>query len=106
VCGAILANNLYIKSTTQFICECVGEEFERDPFSAVEKLEKFWEKNHPIVGLSVGYKEIDRISDLIIDLKIYQELENHPEIMRTRELIIESAKDISRLERFELENLV
>ncbi len=107
VCGAIFLNNRYIKSTADFICECVSEDaFERDPSAAIEKLDKFWEKNHPIVGLSVGYKELDRMSDLIIDLRIYHELGNAEEIKRVCALIVECADEISRLEKFELENLL
>ena len=107
MCGVIFANNVYIKKTADFICECVSEEeFEKNPSSAIERLDEFWEKNHPIVSLSVGYKELDRMSDLIIDLRLYFELGNSSEVKRARELIIESANEISRLEFFHLENLL
>ena len=107
MCCIIFANNIYIKETAEFICECVSEgEFERDPSESIQKLDEFWQKNHPIVGLSVGYKELDRMSDLIIDLKVYHELGNTAEVLRVRALIIETADEISRLEKFELENLL
>ena len=106
ICAIIIVNNLYIKNTAEYICECVSDdEFESDPEKAIKKLDEFWEKNHPIVGLSIGYKELDKMSDLIIDLKIYFELENAPETKRIRALIVEAANEISRLERFDLENL-
>ena len=77
MCTAIVFNNLYIKNAAKFIEACVSdEEFERDPEAAIEKLDDFWQKNHSIVGLSVGYKELDRLSDLIIDLRVYTELHN------------------------------
>ena len=107
ICGVIITNNVYIKKTADYICECVGEDvFERDPISAIEKLDDFWEQNHPIVSLSVGYKELDRMSDLIIDLRIYHELGNAEEVTRVRALILETADEISRLEKFKLENLL
>ena len=107
LCTIIFANNIYIKRTAGFICKCVSEDvFEKDPLLATEKLDEFWRKNHPIVGLSVGYKELDRMSDLIIDLRIYIEIGNESEIKRIRALIAEGANEISRLEFFKLENLL
>lgn len=106
-CSLIAANNIYIKEVSEHIVESVsGEAFDSDPKKTADELDGFWEKNHPIVGLSVGYKELDRMSDLIIDLKVQLELGNHAEVTRLRAMIIECADEISRLERFELENLL
>ncbi len=107
VCGIIVVNNRYVKDCASYICECVSEEsFYNDPNAAVNRLEDFWEKNHPFIGLSVGFKELDRMSELIIELKSYTELGNTSEIKRLRMLIIDSADDISRLEKFDIENLL
>ena len=105
--GAVTLNNVYIRKTSDFISNCISEEkFEADPESSIEALDKFWRKNHPIVGLSVGYKELDQMSDLIVELRIYHELGDKGEIRRVRALILETADEISRLERFALENLL
>ena len=105
--GAVTLNNVYIRKSSEFISECVSEDsFDSDPKGSIETLDKFWRQNHPIVGLSVGYKELDRMSDLIIDLKVQLELGNHAEVTRLRALIVETADEISRLERFALENLL
>ena len=105
--GAIALNNVYIRKTSEFISNCINEEnFEADPKGSIETLDKFWQKNHPIVGLSVGYKELDQMSDLIVELRIYHELGDKGEIRRVRALILETADEISRLERFALENLL
>ena len=105
--GAIALNNVYIRKTSEFISKCINEEnFEADPEGSIETLDKFWQKNHPIVGLSVGYKELDQMSDLIVELRIYHELDDKGEICRVRALILETADEISRLERFALENLL
>ena len=106
-CALIVANNIYIKNTAEQIVESVsGEEFDEEPIQATESLNDFWEKHHPIVGLSVGYKELDRMSDLIIDLKIQLQLGNQSEVTRLRAMIVECADEISRLEHFHLENLL
>ena len=105
--GAVTLNNVYIRKSSEFISECVSEDnFDSDPKGSIETLDKFWRQNHPIVGLSVGYKELDRMSDLIIDLKVQLELGNRAEVTRLRAMIVECADEISRLERFGLENLL
>ena len=107
MCGTISFNNKYVKDCAAYISECVSDEnFCDDPNAAVSRLENFWEKNHHFVGLSVGFKELDRMSELIIDLKSYTELGNSTEVKRLRALIIDSADDISRLEQFDIENLL
>ncbi len=107
MCTAIFINNAYIRRSADRIREFVSEEsFEADPEGAIKSLDEFWEDNHAIVGLSVGYKELDRMSDLIIDLKTYFELGNDSEVLRTRAMIDECADELSRLERFSLENLL
>ena len=106
-CALIAANNIYIKNTSAQIVERVsGAAFDADPTQVADDLDDFWEKNHPIVGLSVGYKELDRMSDLIIDLKIQLDLGNQNEVTRLRAMIVECADEISRLEHFHLENLL
>ena len=106
-CSVIIVNNRYVTSCASYISECVSDEsFSKSPENSVKRLETFWEKNHPFVGLSVGFKELDRMSDLIIDLKICTELGDTSEATRLRMLIIDSADDISRLEKFDIENLL
>lgn len=103
----IFFNGNYINSSAEYIVECVEDSnFEVDPVDSIERLETFWEENQAKVGLSVGYKELDRMSDLIIDLRTYFELGNSGEVKRIRVLIVETANEISRLERFNLENLL
>ena len=107
MCAAIALNNGYIRDSAEYITTCVSDEvFEADPEEAIDSLDSFWEKNHPIVGLSVGYKELDRMSDLILDLRTYFEMGNSSEVLRLRVMIRECADEISRLEKFGLENLL
>lgn len=106
MCGLIVMNNLYINQCADCIVSLVEEEFERAPEKAIEKLDSFWQKNHAIVGLSVGYKELDKMSDLILDFKTYFELGIDSEVKRVRILIVETADEISRLEKISIENLL
>ena len=107
VCVVIFFNYNYINRVSAFVIDCVSDEaFNTNPKAAIEKLEHFWRDNSAVVGLSVGYKELDRMSDLIIDLRTYFELGNTAEVTRIRALIVETADEISRLERFDIENLL
>ncbi len=107
VCVAISFNYSYINSVAEFVVDCVSEEnFETDPETAIDRLDSFWKDNSSIVGMSVGYRELDRMSDLIIDLRTYFELGNASEVIRIRALIEETADEISRLEKFSIENLL
>ncbi|MBO5415626.1 MAG: DUF4363 family protein [Clostridia bacterium] len=107
VCAVIVINNNYIRSSAEYIAERVSEEyFEENPERAISELEDFWKKNHPMISMSVGFKELDRMSDLIIDLKTYHMLGIDSEVVLTRVMIVETADEISRLERFGLENLI
>ena len=82
------------------------EIFLTDPDKTISELDSFWQRNHPIIGLSVGFTELDRMSDLILDLRFYFESGKEAELFHTREKIKEAADEISRLERFGLENLL
>ena len=105
-CSLIVLNNRYITATAEQITSLVDDKhFLEDPEDSITELEKHWEANHPIVGLSVGYKELDRMSDLIIDLRTYHNAENTAEVTRVRVMIAEAANEISRLEQFSIENL-
>ena len=107
VCGVIFSNFKYINKTAEHITALVSEDiFTADPKAAIDDLEAFWQKSLPRVGLSVGYKELDRMSDLLLDLRTYFELGNYSEVSRIRVLIRETASEISRLEKISIENLL
>ena len=106
VCTAIFFNCSYINRVSGYIEDCVSDDvFDSDPDGSIDALDSFWQKSIPWVGLSVGYKELDRMSDLILDLRTYFELENDSEVTRVRVLIKETASEISRLEKVSIENL-
>ena len=107
MCAAISINTNYVKNTAEYITDIVSEEkFSSSPEKAIDELDAFWKKNHPIVGLSVGYKELDKMSDLILDLKTYYTEGNSGEVKRIRILIKEAADEISRLEKISIEALL
>ena len=104
---SITANAIYVSRTADRIKDHVeSEEFEKAPETAMTALESLWEDNRILLELSVGYKEIDLISELILDLKHYVNEGNTEESKRIRILISDATDDISRLERLSIENLL
>lgn len=99
----ILLNSLYVTKITEKIELLVlAEDFGSD---SVEELEVIWNKAHPILSLSSSYTEIDRMSELITELKFYSENGNRREKDRIRLLIKDTASDIRRTEEFDFENI-
>ena len=99
MCTMILINNRYVKECSEYISNLVtNERFYEDPELYVEELEGFWDRNKPFLGLSIGFKELDRMSELITELKLYINLENSPEVAHLRILINDCAIDLRRLE--------
>lgn len=107
VISAITLNSHYISNLTDTIIEYTSdEEFKKAPEDALRRLESLWEKNKILVEFSIGYRECDRMSELILDLRECIETENSAEERRVRTLISDCASDISRLEKFSFENLL
>lgn len=105
--SAITANALYINDTTAKIIELTNDEgFKKAPEDALLRLESFWEEKKILIEFSIGYRETDRMSELILDLRECIETENAIEERRVRTLITDCASDIARLERLGLENLL
>ena len=102
----IAANALYINNVTDKISSLVDDQsFKKAPEDALSRLESFWESNKILLEFSIGYKETDRMSELILDLRECIEQNNVTEEKRVRALISDCASDISRLEKLNLENL-
>lgn len=105
--AVIFLNGSYVRQTSLRLEEFVSDDFfEHDPERAIESLDEFWQKNSSLISISVGYRELDRISELIIDLKMYFRFGDTNSVIKTRALIADAANDLSRLEKFNLENLV
>lgn len=95
----ISQNYIYINEVSEQIITLVND-------GSIYELEEYWNENLLYVGFSVGYRELDRMSELIVELKSYYEAGYTAEFMRVRHLVAEAAGDISRLEKFSLENLI
>ena len=107
IISMIAINSIYVRNITNTIIYYASdEEFNKAPEVALEHLESFWNENKLFLEFSVSFRETDRMSEYIIDLRECIKSENAVEAKRIRTLIADCASDISRLERLSLENLL
>ena len=66
---------------------------------------KKWEKNAPIVGLTVGFLTVDKLSEHCQTLLSCAEVGDVYGYYSTLSLLKDSIDDVRRLEQFEIENL-
>ncbi len=93
----IVANSLYVQGVSEEIRRLTSKEEQN--IDSAEELESFWERNMPFLSLSVPYSELERVSELITELKHYTTVENESEKDRIQLLIKEAASDICRPEK-------
>ena len=103
----IVINSIYVRNITSTIIDYASDDkFNKAPEDALERLESFWKENKLFLEFSVSFRETDRMSEYIIDLKECINSGNANEAKRIRTLIADCASDISRLERLSIENLL
>ncbi|MBE6597754.1 MAG: hypothetical protein E7641_08830 [Ruminococcaceae bacterium] len=90
----ITLNSIYVRETTAEIYDLLYKD-------STEELCELWEKNLPFLRLSVSYAELERVGELIAELKYYDTMNNSKEKERIRLLIRDAVSDIDRLERLE-----
>ena len=72
----------------------------------LEELEAFWQKNRSWIALSVSFRELDHVSELIVQLRWANEIGDDAEFLRYRLLLQEAIEELSRTERLSIENLL
>ena len=69
------------------------------------ELERFWEKNRDLFGLSVGFRELDQFEEILIELRWAHEIGDEAEFQRSRALLLDTIKEISRNEQISMGNI-
>ena len=73
--------------------------------NVLAELERFWNKNRNLIGLSVSDDELDRTESIIICLKTAYEENNEYEFEKYRAELKNSAVSIGRKEKLSIGNL-
>lgn len=74
-------------------------------YSAVSKIDDYWEANRDIAHLSVNYAELNRVSEAISSMKAFATASNSSEYENARRLLLSAIEKIRRLESFSLNNI-
>ena len=107
--AAITVNFIYINNVSNRMigmaagAPSLGEE---GCLEAIEELDKYWEKNHNIVRLSVSFTELNLISNALVSMKTFAEQENSSEYENARELLINAIHEMRRLESFNISSIL
>lgn len=107
LCVCIVFNFIYINKTAGQLYELIeslqcSTEYEDD----LLRLERLWEKSSGVFGLSVSYREIDHFGETLLSLRAAFDAGNSADFGNYRLLLIDAVDEISRLERFSVDNLL
>ena len=105
---AATANFIYVNNLANAMSEIAAALPSIDEPMCVEKVEELcqiWEKHAPIVGLTVGFLTVDKLSEHCQTLLSCAEVGDVYGYYSTLTLLQDSIDDMSRLEQFSVENL-
>lgn len=109
LCAAMVLNYRYINNTAEELTELANsldfsdkEECKKTVLHIKEK----WENSTAIFSLSVSFREIDYLGEILISLSHYCEIGNRSEFERHRLLLLDAIDGVSRLERFSVINIL
>lgn len=102
------ANFIYVNRVADALNEIVDAIPSIDAPMCVQKVDELcqkWEKNAPIVGLSVGFLTVDKLTEHCYTLRSCAEVGDVYGYYSTLTLLKDSIDDMRRLEKFSIGNL-
>ena len=109
LCTAMTLNYRYINDTAEELTALTSSldiTNKEDCEAKVIKIKEKWEKSTDIFSLSVSFREIDYLGEVLISLSHYCEEGNAGEFERYRLLLLDAIEGVSRLERFSVLNIL
>ncbi len=105
--GAILANAIYIKNTTNYILTQVNSFEDLTDYSgdAVTAISEYWNKRIPILKLSLSQKELEEITLMLDESKICVENKDTEEYKRSMARLKRAIEGIRKREEFSIDNI-
>ena len=103
-----VANFVYVNHLADAMEELAATLPSVDEPMCVEKADelcRMWEKHSPIVGLTVGFLTVDKLSEHCQTLRSCAEAGDVYGYYSTLTLLRDSIDDVRRLEKFSIENL-
>ena len=105
--AVIIGNAIYVRHVTEHVVQELQSLSVSDPFSAerLERLDAYWQHHKKYVALSISYRELDRLCEMLLSLRVAQDEKNAVNFELYRRLSVDAAEEVARLERFSVENL-
>lgn len=101
----IIGNAIYVHRVSEQIRNKLDVLDQSNAEETLSYLEEYWQRHQPYIGLSVSYRELDHLSELLLSLRASSETQNEQDFELYRKIAIDAADELSRLERFSIENL-
>ena len=102
----LTANALFIKDFAESVNDTVSRlEVPEGREENLTELENYWKKKREIVGLSVSHIQLEKLGDIIINLRQAHLSGDEAEFQRNLKLLRELVRNLERTETISFENL-
>lgn len=109
LCIALFLNYKYINNTVEELTDLTNSldiTNKKECEETLLKITEKWEKSTDIFSLSVSFREIDYLGEVLISLSHYCKVGNESEFEKYKELLLDAIDGVSRLERFSVINIL
>ena len=105
--GIIIANAVYIHRVSAHLQSAANSLcFESEQTAqTLDELSAYWRRHRARIALSISYRDLDHVCETIISLRAAYDTQSASDFENYRQLLSDVAGEISRLERFSVENL-
>lgn len=110
VLGGVIVNALFIRHTANQLFEWVEAlpdvpNTQETPLTIVDIRQKL-EKKVPLLGITVAYTTIDRVSEALISLESFAQTGDIRQYHATLSLLIDLIEELARTEKITIENIL
>lgn len=105
----IVINNIYINNVADELTVMVGNIPRADKdgcYSEASRINEYWEKHQALIGMSVSFVELNRVSDNITALLVYADEKDVTEFECSKKLLLNSIAEMRRLESLEFDDIM
>ena len=109
LCIALFLNYKYINNTVEELTDLTNSldiTNKKECEETLLKITEKWEKSTDRFSLSVSFREIDYLGEVLISLSHYCKVGNESEFEKYKELLLDAIDGVSRLERFSVINIL
>ena len=103
----IVCNCIYMNHNADYISSRVDEIFlDEESENKIYQIEDFWQRNKMFIALSISFQDMDKIDDLISNLRSAYDTSNAYELEKAKAMLRNASGLFTRYERLHLENIL